>query len=138
MSSFGQDNHFDRSRRTKECVQSVNRLRKWAATLSRASDEDHKSFAQVMFDAAVQVEARQELFEESKSNYKNAILGVSSFLRANVLTKMAQDVVANLVSRETPKLSDDALKDPESAVALYERLRKDSQEDGIGMRLVED
>jgi hypothetical protein len=139
--AFSNDNHLEHCKQASHCTNSVNKLRRWARKLSKSADAHLKDYSQTLFDYADEVEERQGVFEEIRSNYTGAVLAEPSAPRAAVLKSMSSATICTLISKEAHRVSDDALCNELTGQALFKSLVGPGSPDspaGVGLYRVVD
>lgn len=137
---FGADQHLEHSRQQKAVSAGVDRLRKWARKLAKfANDPECTNFSQQLFDAADEVEERQQLFDDARNRFVALVSQAPSNPREIIIKTLAVDTICSLVSKEAPRISDGALCNQMDGMALFTSLIGPGgpvKPQGIGLHLV--
>ena len=139
LEDFGSDQHLDHARQSQSCSKGIDRLRKWARKLAKLADPTCVAFSQQLFDAADEVEERQLLFDECRTQFVACVSAEPSKARALILKTMTETTITSLVSKEAPRISDSALCNQMDGNALFMSLIGKGgpvKPKGVGLHLV--
>ena len=120
LQDFGADQHIEHCRQAKTCAGSVSRLRSYGRKIGRSKNKEDENFSQTLFDVADEIEHRQSLFDDAKSQLVMVVMEVPSTSRLAVINVMPEATLCSLIGREgSSSISTAALSNSTEAQALF-------------------